>query len=503
MGLLTGNLERGARAKLRPPDLNRYFPFGAFGSDHADRYHLPEIAVARARQNTGREFTGKEIIVIGDSVHDVGCGRSLDVRAVARSRPASPAWSVSSGAPGRDLRGLRRHREGVLGDRRMRACSRLSRRFLGGLAATLWAAITAATPGPGGTASHAPYDGPPAPNVAVEVTLDLEAARGLLELLPSRRSTPTAPVRSSRCPRSRPRSANRSEDRRVGEDLASTWDEKARTTLFDFHHIRDDRARWSALLATIASRQAELTRAASDRARALMPSDHAVAVRQAIFFTFGLPGRADHVAVPSPDGSSWSVVADVARELSDEPSAAPEEQVKHLSRMMAGEAFRRAWAVYRAASPAWQKHDASLGTLEPLMRKVAEAGPVALYAVDENFFPLAVWLRQPMRESIDELNRYADRIATAGGDLDARMEVAAEIQKPEFAADLAGPSGAFLADGVFEALGVDGYRAALAGGPRAFFEAYNRAAQKKTIGLVPLSKAIRQQLAAPANPKKG
>lgn len=380
----------------------------------------------------------------------------------------------------------------------------LSRRFLGGLAATLWAAITAATPGPGGTASHAPYDGPPAPNVAVEVTLDLEAARGLLELL----SEPAFDADRARALESLPaieaaiRESKRGPD--VWEkDLASAWDEKARTTLFDFHHIRDDRARWSALLATIASRQAELTRAASDRARALMPSDHAVAVRQAIFFTFGLPGRADHVAVPSPDGSSWSVVADVARELSDEPSAAPEEQVKHLSRMMAGEAFRRAWAVYRAASPAWQKHDASLGTLEPLMRKVAEAGPVALYAVDENFFPLAVWLRQPMRESIDELNRYADRIATAGGDLDARMEVAAEIQKPEFAADLAGPSGAFLADGVFEALGVDGYRAALAGGPRAFFEAYNRAAQKKTIGLVPLSKAIRQQLAAPANPKKG
>jgi len=108
-----------------------------------------------------------------------------------------------------------------------------------------------------------------------------------------------------------------------------------------------------------------------------------------------------------------------------------------------------------------------------------------------------------MRDSIDELNRYADRIATAGGDLDARMEVAAEIQKPEFTANLAGPAGAFLADGIFEALGVDGYRAALSGGPRAFFEAYDRAAQKKTDGLVPLSKAIRQQLAAGATPKKG
>jgi len=369
-----------------------------------------------------------------------------------------------------------------------------------GLAAVL--PLEAAAPEAAGTKSHAPYDGPPAPNVAIEVTLDLEAARGLLDLL----SRPAFDAERARALETLPaieaaiRESKRGPD--VWEkDLASAWDEKARTTLFDFHRIREDRARWSALIAAIAARQTDLARVASERARALMPSDRAVSVRQAILFTFGLPGRADHVAVPAPDGSGWTVVADVGRELSDEPSAAAEEQIKHLSRMMAGEAFRRAWATYRTGSPAWQKHDASLATLEPLLRRVAEAGPVALYAVDENFFPLAVWLRQPMRDSIDELNRYADRIATAGGDLDARMEVAAEIQKPEFTANLAGPAGAFLADGLFEALGVDGYRTALSGGTRAFFEAYDRAAQKKTGGLVPLSKAIRQQLAAGATPK--
>ena len=32
LGLLTGNIERGARMKLEPAGLNRYFSFGAFGS---------------------------------------------------------------------------------------------------------------------------------------------------------------------------------------------------------------------------------------------------------------------------------------------------------------------------------------------------------------------------------------------------------------------------------------------------------------------------------------
>lgn len=83
LALLTGNLERGARLKLEPPGFNAYFPFGAFGSDSADRYELPAIAIERARERTGRTFAGKSVVVIGDSVHDVACGRSLGVRSIA------------------------------------------------------------------------------------------------------------------------------------------------------------------------------------------------------------------------------------------------------------------------------------------------------------------------------------------------------------------------------------------------------------------------------------
>ena len=48
LGLLTGNLEPGARLKLEPLGLNHHFPFGAYGSDHEDRYRLPAVAVERA-----------------------------------------------------------------------------------------------------------------------------------------------------------------------------------------------------------------------------------------------------------------------------------------------------------------------------------------------------------------------------------------------------------------------------------------------------------------------
>ena len=90
LGLLTGNIERGARLKLEPPGFNRYFPFGAFGSDSADRYCLPALAVGRARDHSGMEFRGKSVVVIGDSVHDIACGRSLGVRSVAVATGPTP-----------------------------------------------------------------------------------------------------------------------------------------------------------------------------------------------------------------------------------------------------------------------------------------------------------------------------------------------------------------------------------------------------------------------------
>jgi phosphoglycolate phosphatase-like HAD superfamily hydrolase len=99
LALLTGNIERGARMKLEPPGFNRYFAFGAFGDDSADRYRLPTFAVARARQRTGRDFSGRSVVIIGDSVHDVACGRSLGARAIAVSTGPTPAEKLAAERP--------------------------------------------------------------------------------------------------------------------------------------------------------------------------------------------------------------------------------------------------------------------------------------------------------------------------------------------------------------------------------------------------------------------
>lgn len=83
VALLTGNIQPGAALKLGAVDLWERFDFGAYGSDHERRDRLPAIAVARAREATGLDFSGRNVVIVGDTPFDVHCGRELGVWAVA------------------------------------------------------------------------------------------------------------------------------------------------------------------------------------------------------------------------------------------------------------------------------------------------------------------------------------------------------------------------------------------------------------------------------------
>ena len=83
VGLLTGNVEEGARLKLEPTGLLSLFKVGAYGSDSALRAELPPVAVLRAEDLTGRRYVGKDVVVIGDTPADVECGAAIGVTAVA------------------------------------------------------------------------------------------------------------------------------------------------------------------------------------------------------------------------------------------------------------------------------------------------------------------------------------------------------------------------------------------------------------------------------------
>ena len=83
LGLLTGNVKKGAIAKLKSVGLDHFFKFGVYGDDHYDRYQLPALAQKRVKEDHGLEFSGKQIVIIGDTIHDVNCGKSIGVRSIA------------------------------------------------------------------------------------------------------------------------------------------------------------------------------------------------------------------------------------------------------------------------------------------------------------------------------------------------------------------------------------------------------------------------------------
>jgi phosphoglycolate phosphatase-like HAD superfamily hydrolase len=83
LGLLTGNVEAGARTKLIAAGINPdRFLVNAFGSDHEHRPELPAIAQKRASEKLGLNIPGDRIVVIGDTPADIACGRALGAKAI-------------------------------------------------------------------------------------------------------------------------------------------------------------------------------------------------------------------------------------------------------------------------------------------------------------------------------------------------------------------------------------------------------------------------------------
>ena len=82
-GLLTGNMRRGAQLKLAHHGLWEFFGFGAFADDSEHRNELGPHAIRRALARHGVDFTPDQIWVIGDTPHDIACGKMIGARTLA------------------------------------------------------------------------------------------------------------------------------------------------------------------------------------------------------------------------------------------------------------------------------------------------------------------------------------------------------------------------------------------------------------------------------------
>ena len=120
MGITTGNIEPAAKIKLERGDLNRFFAFGGYGSDSANRTELTLHAVKRGivACATGNYPDGRpqvlskdDFIAVGDTPRDVSAAHEAGIRIVSVAtglfdletlRAAEPEWvlpTVEEGFP--------------------------------------------------------------------------------------------------------------------------------------------------------------------------------------------------------------------------------------------------------------------------------------------------------------------------------------------------------------------------------------------------------------------
>lgn len=106
IGLLTGNIRDGARHKLTHYGLWHWFPFGGFGDEHTERCDIAAAALAAAKTHlnghhhaNGSPAEHGEVVVIGDTLHDITCARSIGARCVAVATGHSTVDDLRVGKP--------------------------------------------------------------------------------------------------------------------------------------------------------------------------------------------------------------------------------------------------------------------------------------------------------------------------------------------------------------------------------------------------------------------
>jgi len=98
-GLLTGNLRRGAQFKLTHYEVWHYFEFGAFADDSPLRNELGPHARRRARELHGVDFAPDRTFIIGDTPHDIACGKVIGAQTIAVATGQYPLDELTAHSP--------------------------------------------------------------------------------------------------------------------------------------------------------------------------------------------------------------------------------------------------------------------------------------------------------------------------------------------------------------------------------------------------------------------
>ena len=83
LGVVTGNPEGITQAILEKSKIKDYFDIFAYGSEGKDRVELVAIAISRAERKFDTKFLGKNVAIVGDSIHDIESGKPFGALTIA------------------------------------------------------------------------------------------------------------------------------------------------------------------------------------------------------------------------------------------------------------------------------------------------------------------------------------------------------------------------------------------------------------------------------------
>lgn len=111
LGLLTGNFPETGALKLRAGGIDPdRFAVSAWGCDSPldppAREHLPPVAMERYRVLHEREIAGDRVTIIGDTPHDVSCGKAHGCRVLAVATGMFPVEALDAAGADRAVRTL-------------------------------------------------------------------------------------------------------------------------------------------------------------------------------------------------------------------------------------------------------------------------------------------------------------------------------------------------------------------------------------------------------------
>ncbi len=99
LGLATGNYESTAWMKINKAGLDHHFSYGGYGSHSRVRLELTRRAVEEGKKKLGSKVRPEDVLVVGDTLHDIACAKGIGAIAIAVATGTTPFEILQQARP--------------------------------------------------------------------------------------------------------------------------------------------------------------------------------------------------------------------------------------------------------------------------------------------------------------------------------------------------------------------------------------------------------------------